>query len=239
MVALGVALWVQARRSGTGKVCRSRNFYGVLTVLKLQQSGVDCFKLMHGRTAHGLQLADPARANWPTLYFTEKSGVGLAMRALPAAGRRIGVVGLGAGTLASYGRPGDSFRFYEINPEVERLARSRFTYLSNCLGNVEVVLGDARLSLEQEPGQQFDLLVLDAFSSDAIPVHLLTREAFAVYERHLETNGIIAVHVSNVSLNLAPVVAHLARHGNYQFAAIDNLSRSRDRWWVYPPSGCC
>ena len=152
-----------------------------------------------------------------------RSGVGPGdERAAGRRSRRIGVVGLGAGTLAAYGQPGDYLRFYEINPEVQAAGRSRFTYLSHCPGKVEVVLGDARLSLEREPPQNFDLLVLDAFSSDAIPVHLLTEEAFALYERHLKTNGVIAVHISNGSLNLEPVVANLARRFNYQLAAIDS-----------------
>jgi hypothetical protein len=232
LVALGAGLWLPARRDSNLRVCRTRNFYGVLTVLKLRQGGLDYYKLVHGRTAHGLQLADPQRASWPTLYYSERSGVGLALRALPAGPRRIGVVGLGTGTLAAYGRPGDYLRMYEINPEVERLARSWFTFLANCRGTVEVVPGDARLSLEREPGQRFDLLVLDAFNGDAVPVHLLTREAFAVYERHLATNGLIAVHVSNVSLNLGLVVANLARCCHYNLAAIDNPGTA-DAWWIY------
>src|SRR2546422_4110843 len=110
---------------------------------------------------------------------------------------------------------------YEINPEVKRLATSRFTYLSNCLGRVEVVLGDARLSMEREEPQAFDLLVLDAFSSDAIPVHLLTREAFELYQRHLRSGGIIAVHISNHYLDLEPVVVNVAKHFGFKLALID------------------
>jgi tetratricopeptide (TPR) repeat protein len=188
-------------------------------------------ELAHGRTLHGLQFVDPSRAAWPTLYYSEHSGVGLAMRALPAGPRRIGLIGLGTGTLASYAQAGDYVHIYEINPEVERLATSRFTYLANCPGKVEVTLGDARLSLEREPPQDFDLLVLDAFNSDAIPVHLLTREAFASYERHLKTNGIMAVHVSNLSVNLEPVVVNLARHFNYEMATID-YGAPRDKPWI-------
>jgi tetratricopeptide (TPR) repeat protein len=152
------------------------------------------------------------------------------MGALPAGSRRIGLVGLGVGTLAAYGQAGDYLRFYEINPDVLRLARSPFTYLSHCQGKLDVVLGDARLSLEREPAQNFDLLVLDAFNSDAIPVHLLTEQAFAVYERHIKTNGIIAFHISNGHLNLEPVVLNLARRFNYESAIIE-YQGPRDQWW--------
>src|SRR5256885_11163726 len=121
---------------------------------------------------------------------------------------------------------------YEINREVKRLATSRFTYLTNCRGRVGGVLGAARLSLEREPPQEFDLLVLDAFSSDAIPVHLLTREAFAVYERHMRAGGIIAVHISNQFLDLEPVVLKLGHVFNYQASIIDYDEAEGD-WWLY------
>src|SRR5204862_2750866 len=130
------------------------------------------------------------------------------------------------------GQPGDYVRLYEINPEVKHVATSFFTYLSNCLGRVEVVPGDARLSLEREPPQQFELLVLDAFSSDAIPVHLLTKEAFEVYERHLKPGGILAIHISNHYLDLEPVVTNLARQFNYKLALIDYDENDED-WWAY------
>ncbi len=233
LVALGIALAWQARGLGNEMVYRSRNFYGVLTVYERHKNDprLHHFQMMHGRTMHGLQFVDPARAVWPTTYYTERSGVGLALRALPAGRRRIGVVGLGTGTLATYAQTGDYIHFYEINPDVERLAGSRFTYLTHCAGKVEVTLGDARLSLEREPPQNFDLLALDAFSSDAIPVHLLTTEAFMIYERHLKTNGIIAVHVSNKNMNLEPVVVSLARHFNLGVATID-YDPPLDKPWI-------
>ena len=143
------------------------------------------------------------------------------------------MVGLGVGTLAAYARPGDHMRFYEINPEVCRLARSRFSFLANCRGTVEVVQGDARLSLEREAPQGFDALVLDAFNSDAIPVHLLTAQAFEVYARHLKTNGILALHISNNYLDLEPVLANLARRFNYSAVAIDHAP-TEDQWWFRP-----
>jgi spermidine synthase len=234
LAALGVTLWMQGQKSGHEVIHRSRNFYGVLTVFEYRKNEPKAhyFELQHGRTTHGIQFADPAQATWPTSYYGEESGVGLALHALPAGPRRIGVVGLGAGTLTAYGKPGDQIRFYEINPEVKNLATWRFTYLSNCAGNVEVALGDARLSLEREPPQQFDLLVLDAFSSDAIPVHLLTKEAFELYGRHLNTNGVIAVHVSNHFLDLEPVVANAARHLNYKMVVMD-YDDSEGDWWLY------
>jgi len=230
MVALGVALWAQAHQFGGGRVYRARNFYGVLTVLRQDRSDLHFLELMHGRIKHGLQFLDPVRAAWPTAYYHERSGVGLALSALPGGNRRIGVVGLGAGTLAAYGQAGDTLRFYEINPDVVRLANSPFTYRAHSQGKVEVVLGDARLSLERERPQNFDLLVLDAFNSDAIPVHLLTEQAFGVYERHIKTNGIIAVHISNGCLNLEPVVIHLARRFNYESVIVD-FRGTPDQWW--------
>jgi len=126
--------------------------------------------------------------------------------------RRVGVLGLGTGTVAAFGRPGDTYRFYEINPQVVELSRRYFTYLDKTPATVEVALGDARLSMEREAAQQFDMIVMDAFSGDAIPVHLLTREAFAVYRKHLREGGILAVHISNRHLDLGPVVAGLAEH---------------------------
>lgn len=140
---------------------------------------------------------------------------------------------LGVGTLAVYGRPGDTFRFYEINPEVRRLAENEFTYLKNCAARVELVTGDARLSLENEAAQQFDLLVLDAFNSDAIPVHLLTQEAFATYFRHLRPDGAIAVHLSNRQLNLFPVMLGVAKHFRLVMAIVGREDKTAP-WWVSP-----
>jgi Spermidine synthase len=148
--------------------------------------------------------------------------VGLAINGLdPNNPRHIGVIGLGAGTLATYGRLGDRMRFYEINPLVLRLARSEFSYLADCQAQLEVVLGDARLSLEREPTQNFDVLAVDAFSSDSIPVHLLTVEAFRLYFRHLKQDGVLAVHVSNRYLDLKPIVELAARTLGKQTQVID------------------
>jgi spermidine synthase len=144
------------------------------------------------------------------MYFQRDSGCGLAlMRKIPR--HRVGLIGLGAGTLAAYGNPGDVYRFYEINPLVISLANSEFSFLKDSKAHIDVVLGDARISLEREPDQGFDTLVIDAFSGDAIPVHLLTREAFRCYLRHLKPGGIIAVHITNRYLDLSHLLDRVAR----------------------------
>jgi hypothetical protein len=234
LVVLAGALGEEARDASKEAIYRSRNFYGVLSVFEYQKEMPRgrYLLLQHGGITHGLQFTHPDQALWSTTYYGPGSGIAKGVDALPAGPRRIGVVGLGTGTMAAFGRAGDYLRIYEINPEVIRLAHSHFTYLSNCPAKVEIALGDARLSLESEPGQQFDLLALDAFSSDAIPVHLLTKEAFELYQRHLKTNGVIAVHVSNHYLDLEPVVVNLARQFQYQLAIID-YDEEEDDWWYY------
>lgn len=192
----------------------TRNFYGALRVYEGNEghSGPAHF-LSNGVILHGMQFLRPPARRRPTEYYGESTGVGLAIASLRDAGSplRIGVIGLGAGTLAAYGRAGDVIRFYELNPAVVQIARSEFTYLEDSPARVEVALGDARLSLEREPPEAFDLLAIDAFSSDSIPVHLLTREALTVYLRHLKPGGVIAFHTSNRYLDLPPLVATLAR----------------------------
>jgi len=186
-----------------------RNFYGGLKVTDetADDSEEPVRRLMHGTITHGEQFLDPRFQGRITTYYGPNSGVGRAIRQDQENGPvRVGVIGLGTGTLAAYGRAGDYFRFYEINPLVLRLARTEFTFLKICKARLDVALGDARLSLEGEPPENFDVLAVDAFSSDAIPVHLLTREAFALYFRHLKPDGVLAVHVSNKHLNLTPVV---------------------------------
>jgi len=234
LLALGAVLWKQAHEAGNERVYRSRNFYGVLTVYEHEKNDPKShyFLLQHGRITHGLQFVDSAQAMLPVSYYGEESGIGLGVAALPTSHRRIGVVGLGTGTMAAFGRAGDYLRFYEINPQVQAVATSWFSYLPQSPAKVEVAPGDARLSLEREPPQHFDLLVLDAFSGDAIPVHLLTKEAFEVYQRHLNTNGIIAVHISNHYLDLEPVVLNLAHQFGYKLASID-YEETPDAWWLY------
>jgi spermidine synthase len=227
-------LWLQARRFRTDIVHKSRNFYGVLTVFEYRKDETNGhhFLLRHGRITHGFQFVNPQLQNWPTTYYGHDSGLGLAFAALPTASRRVGVVGLGTGTIAAYSRPEDFFHFYEVNPQVCRLATTRFNFLANCRGRTEVTVGDARLSLERQQPQSFDLLVLDAFNSDSIPVHLLTIEAFQTYLRHLEPQGVIAVHISNHFLNLEPLVAAMARELGLNSVLIDHDANPK-QWWIY------
>ena len=189
-----------------------RNFYGVLRVLE-SDIGTESESrvLVHGSINHGKQFVSTHRRRDHTSYFGPESGVGLAIGALRSSTIKVGVIGLGAGILASYAESGDEFRFYEINSLVETIAKEQFTYLSDAKGKVDVVIGDGRLSLEREPNQHYDLLVVDAFSGDLIPVHLLTRQAMELYFSHLKTTGILAIHISNQHLNLTPVVEQLSR----------------------------
>ncbi len=205
---------VAARDSVSGYAFTGRNFYGSLRVRQTgEKLDEDAYRtLLHGTINHGEQRLAPDQRNKPQTYYCEDTGVAQALQVRSGRGpRRVGVIGLGTGTLAAYGHPGDSFRFYEINPLVVRLARTYFTYLQDSAARVDVVLGDARQSLEREDRQQFDVLAVDAFSSDSIPVHLLTREAVALYFHHLKPDGLLAVHVSNRSLDLVPVLQLDAR----------------------------
>lgn len=216
-VALGCYMGIHKHRVDSHYYLQVRNFYGVLQVEDLETGNEDgrVRSLLHGIIEHGAQLLDPTFGHEPTLYYIRSSGVGLAMQFLKARGpMRVGAIGLGAGVLASYCRIGDVYRFYEINPQVIKIANSEFSFLHDCHGKLDVLLGDARLTLESQPPQDFNLLVVDAFSGDAIPVHLLTREAFVEYFRHLDRNGILAIHVSNKYLNLVPIVAGIAQDLN-------------------------
>ncbi len=190
-----------------------RNFYGQLRVRDVaasEEDGEARRRLIHGLTIHGEQImAGPLRRS-PGTYFCPQSGIGRAMQAQAGVPRRIGILGLGCGALAAYGRKGDVIRIYEINPLVLTLAQTEFSYLHDSRARIETVTGDGRLALESEPGQGFDLLVMDAFSGDSVPVHLVTREAFRTYFHHLKPGGILAVNISNTYLDLKPVVAAAA-----------------------------
>jgi SAM-dependent methyltransferase len=191
----------------------ARNFYGLLRVYDDADPATEpeaARKFVHGTINHGQQMLRDEYRRLPVTYFCPQSGIGLAMHAQEGAPRRIGILGLGCGTLAAYGRAGDTLRIYEINPLVLDIARSQFTYLSDTAARVEVALGDGRLVLESEPSQQFDILVMDAFSGDSVPVHLLTVEALRTYFRHLKPNGILAINISNTYLDLEPVMERAA-----------------------------
>jgi spermidine synthase len=169
--------------------------------------------LTNGTIQHGMQyFGTDALRHTPTTYYAEDSGVGLALRlCCVGRARNIGVIGLGAGTLAAYGRPGDHLRFYEINPAVAPIAENVFTYIRDSYAQNSIVPGDGRLSLLHEEPQRFDVLVVDAFSGDAIPLHLLTTQAVALYRKHLAPGGILAFHISNQHVNLEPPIALLAQ----------------------------
>jgi len=185
----------------------ARNFYGTLTVKDAGTGASLARKLYHGNIIHGMELLGANYRRVPTTYYTPSNGVGIAIiETRSTVPQRVGVIGLGAGTLAAYGRAGDTYRFYEVNPLVVTIAQEQFWFLRDSPAQTQIALGDARLSLEREPPQGFDVLVVDAFSGDSIPLHLLTKEAFALYFRHLKPGGVVAVHVSNKFLDLAPVV---------------------------------
>jgi hypothetical protein len=200
---VGVNLGIEAMRRSTDAVAISRGFFGMLRVVDRDLE--DPMKarriLYHGAINHGFQFLATDRQMWHNSYFAPESGIGVALTRHPHRGDgrplRIGLLGLGGGTLLTYGEPGDHIRIYEIDPEVEPMSRAYFSYFAKTKATTEVVLGDGRLSLEREPDQKYDVLILDAFSSDAIPMHLLTREAFDTYLRHLAPDGILAANMSN------------------------------------------
>ena len=221
-----------------------RNFYGSLRVQKgVTPDGMDERKLMHGMVIHGTQIFAPGLMKVPTTYYAPDSGVGLVLGACCGGRpRKIGVIGLGAGTLAAYGRAGDRMRFYEINPAVLPVAQNLFTYLRDSAATLSFVEGDARASLAAEQPQGFDVLVIDAFSGDAIPLHLLTLQAMAVYRRHLAPGGVLAFHVSNQYVNLEPELGALARATGMQARSVvtdGNESRGefRARWVLLTERG--
>lgn len=222
-----------------GAVVSARNFYGILRVMERQDANGTFRELQHGRTRHGFQYLAPARRDWPTSYYGPRSGIAAALSAITTPNRRIGVVGLGAGTLAAWGHAGDTFRFYEINPDVEQIARTWFSFLGDSKARTEVVLGDARVQLERElaagRSQDFDLIAVDAFSSDSIPMHLLTAECADIYRRRLARGGVLALHISNRALNLDPVARGMARYLGWtavQIISGDNpeTGESSSRW---------
>ena len=225
-VGLAIALFVgvglvfsASVMSYTESIAMLRNFYGVLEVETDEIE--DAVVLRHGRIMHGIQLR--GIPSLPTMYYGFNTGVGRSIEELRTrrTSLKIGLVGLGAGTLAAYGKDGDTFRFYEINENVTRLAEEHFTFLKNCPSQIEIIHGDARLVLENESPQNFDLLVLDAFSGDAVPTHLLTREAMLVYLQHLQQDGLIAIHISNLHFDLRRVTEALAAASDLQAITLE------------------
>ena len=212
----------------------TRNFYGILRVIRESDAIGPKLTMIHGRVMHGTQYTDSDKRNWPTSYYNPESGVAQALRLHPRRmtgnpahnGLRVGVIGLGTGTLALYGKPGDTFRFYEINPEVIRLAGQHFSFLGDSAARIELVPGDARIVLEDElarsGSQRFDVLVVDAFTSDAIPIHLLTRESVDLYLRHLNPDGLLVVNFTNRFLDLTPVLFAHGEHAGLRAAVISN-----------------
>jgi hypothetical protein len=242
LVALAVMLHIGFARNA---LLRARNFYGALRVVQSQTDATAYEEngartaaagsgdtgsgpvrtLMNGRIRHGTQMQDADRRDTPTTYYARDSGVGVALRLCCDGGpKRVGVVGLGVGTVAAYGRAGDVIRFYEINPLVEPIARNLFTYIRDTRAQVTVTEGDGRASLNGEAPQNFNVLVVDAFSGDAIPLHLLTREAMAVYTRQLAPGGVVAFHVSNSYLELAPEILLLAQSSGLTARRVDNFA---------------
>ncbi|QEG02257.1 hypothetical protein Mal15_63430 [Stieleria maiorica] len=234
---MGYELWQVAQTRSRGEVHRSRNFYGVLSVdyrPAWEDDGVAIparYRLEHGQILHGVQYDDDDWRRLPTTYYGKESGIGRAIQAVRGGkvqGQpiRVGVVGLGTGTIAAYGEANDTFRFYEINPAVQELSGRFFTYLQGSAASTEVRLGDARIVMERElqndRRQRLDVLAIDAFSSDAIPVHLLTAECGEIYRAHLAEDGILAIHISNRFLELGPVVRGLADTLDWQSVRISN-----------------
>lgn len=244
LLIIFVGFIIQAISADT--LLATRNFYGVLRVWELNadKPKLRAYQLTHGKTIHGFQFADPILRVLPTTFYAETSGVGLAILNHPARpGKlRTGALGLGSGVIASYGEPGDVIRFYEINPDVIRIAEGEggyFSFLKDSRADIRVIPGDARVSLERElasaGSQNFDLLVLDAFSGDAIPLHLLTKEAFQIYLNHLKPDGIVAINVSNRYFRLDLEIYRLADEFNLSTALIEDKGdgvQSYDSVWM-------
>lgn len=208
-------------------IAATRNFYGRLSVKQIGygMSDEESYRVeMHGTIQHGKQFVYPANRHFTTSYYSETSGVGMALAHIHPAQQKIGGVGMGIGTIAGHSKAGDTVKFYEINPKVIDYAQEYFYYLKDNPTKVEVELGDGRLLLERESPQQFDVLAVDAFSGDAVPVHLITREAMALYLKHIKPDGAVAFHVTSRYLNLAPVVKQLADDAGFEAVLIADKS---------------
>ncbi|MCA9582100.1 MAG: fused MFS/spermidine synthase [Myxococcales bacterium] len=212
---------------------RQRNFYGSLQIERKDGSRGETIQLNHGQTQHGIEFMDAARSLKPTSYYSDQSGIGrvLRYRADAQSSMRVGIVGLGVGTLAAYARPEDHFTYYEINPAVEEIARRNFSYLRGAKGKVDILLGDARLVMEKQlaRGQHgiYDVLAIDAFSSDAIPTHLLTTECVNTYWQLLKNDGILVIHITNRFIDLRPIMRSIAKDADALAVQIDRRGSSR------------
>jgi predicted membrane-bound spermidine synthase len=207
-IAVLVFAMQQIQAFSSGNRVAMRSFYGALRIVDSQTADGSAIRLMvHGSVSHGSQFQDEKRRNQATTYYAVGTGAATLLQKLNASPLQVGVIGLGAGSLATYSKPGDHYVFFELNPQVIELARREFTYLQR--PNVEVIEGDGRLTLARDP-RKFDVIIVDAFSGDAIPTHLLTREAAEIYARHLTPNGVVAIHISNLVLDLEPAVFKLA-----------------------------
>ncbi len=248
ILGLVATLAVQAYAKAYGSLEIARNFYGLLRVSRDKDEVGEKYLMTHGQIEHGFQYLDSEKRRWPTAYYGPQSGVGIALANHPRRAKaqaneqtlRIGVVGLGCGTIAAHGRPGDYLRFYEINPEVLRMCDEYFTFCHDTPAKVEFVLGDARVKMEQEADQvqfqRFDVLAIDAFSSDSIPMHLLTRECVALYRQHLQPDGLLCLHLSNRYLDLTGVARGLAAEFGYEAVLFnaDGIKKTgtSDSTWV-------
>ncbi len=222
VVACGFFFFYHADHVRKDTVAMDRNFYGTLRIRATAAEGSENAKwrLLHGVITHGEQYRAEKFKNLVTTYYGDQSGIGRAIMGTretqdQASPQKVGLIGLGVGTLAAYGRKGDEYRVYELNPQVLNFAQTKFTFLRDSAANITSALGDARLVLERETDQRFDVLAIDAFSSDSIPVHLITREAIKLYARHVKPAGVIAFHISNRYLDLQPVVAQLGADVGY------------------------
>ncbi len=237
----GVAFYQIAAEISHARVL-ARNFYSSLRIVDAGDGAQAIRRMEHGGVEHGAQYLDPQKRLAPISYYGPSSGVALAIRAVRKtreAPLRVGVVGLGAGALAAYGESGGLIRFYELNPQVIDLAQEHFTYLSDSKAKIELAPGDARLVLETEHDQNFDILAVDAFSGDAIPIHLLTREALAIYRRHMRAGGALLFHISNKFVDLEPALARLAQEAGVYARVVsdtpddpDGASPLSDSDWV-------
>ncbi|MBS3953851.1 MAG: fused MFS/spermidine synthase [Methylomicrobium sp.] len=234
LIWLGVNLANQAFQAASGKIQVSRNFYGVLRVEERSLENPDLAKrvMRHGAIDHGFQFLSEEKNQWPTAYYGNDSGVGLALTHFSREqGRRVGLVGLGTGTVLTYGKPDDYFRIYDIDPAVVEYAKTYFTFLKNTAARYDVVVSDARLALEREPPQAFDLLILDAFNGDAIPMHLLTEQALQLYLSHLRPDGVLAIHITNHYLDLRPLVSGMAKRAGYDYLLVQSQPSENRGWY--------